>query len=82
MNRLRSLTTISSRHHPERSRSLVSREEELRNYRQRYKVFLWWGTFQAAFAAAQPFPQMLKALADFSVPNTRYLLLLQSEPSH
>jgi len=48
--------------------AFVSREGELRNYRQRCKVFLWCGHFSSSFCGGPTLsPQMLKALAEFGV---------------
>ena len=48
--------------------AFVSREGELRNFQQRYKVFLWCGHFSSSFCGGPTLsPQILKALADFGV---------------
>jgi hypothetical protein len=48
--------------------TFVSREQELRNYQQRYKVFLWCGDFSSSFGGGPTLsPQILKSLADFGV---------------
>jgi hypothetical protein len=48
--------------------AFVSRESELHNYRQRYKVFLWCGHFSSSFCGGPTLsPQTLRALADFGV---------------
>ena len=48
--------------------AFVSRERELRNYQQRYRVFLWCGHFSSSFDGGPTLsPQVLKALADFGV---------------
>jgi hypothetical protein len=45
-----------------------SRERELRNYQQRYKVFLWCGHFSSSFCGGPTLsPQILSALANFGV---------------
>ncbi len=48
--------------------AFVSREEALRKYQQRYKVFLWCGHFSTSFCGGPTFsPRLLKELADFGV---------------
>jgi hypothetical protein len=48
--------------------AFVSRESELRNYQQRYRVFLWCGHFSSSFNGGPTLsPIVLKALADFGV---------------
>jgi hypothetical protein len=48
--------------------AFVSRERELRNYQQRYKVFLWCGHFSSSFDGGPTFsPRILKSLTDFGV---------------
>lgn len=48
--------------------AFASREGELRNFQQRYKVFLWCGHFSSSFDGGPTLPpQILKALADFGV---------------
>lgn len=48
--------------------AFVSREGELRNYQQRYEVFLWCGHFSTSFDGGPTLsPQILKALGDFGV---------------
>jgi hypothetical protein len=48
--------------------AFVSRKEELRDYQQRYKVFLWCGHFSRSFCGGPTLsPQILKDLADFGI---------------
>jgi len=48
--------------------AFVAHQKELRNYQQRYKVFLWCGDFSSSFGGGPTLsPQILKALGDFGV---------------
>ena len=48
--------------------AFASRENELRIYKQRYKVFLWCGHFSSSFGGGPTLsPQILKAVAEFGV---------------
>jgi hypothetical protein len=48
--------------------AFVPRERELRNYQQRYKVFLCCADFSSSFGGGPTLsPQLLKLLADFGV---------------
>jgi hypothetical protein len=43
-------------------------DKEVRNYQQRYRVFLWCGHFSSSFSGGPTLsPQILKALGDFGV---------------